>query len=188
MCRFRLVKNTPCRWLLSIWANHLYVSHLLSKVIRTSRVLELIHTDVFGPVSEEAWDGSKYFVAFTDDFSSASIVYCMELKSEVFEKFKEFVAHHCKKVKNLDCSSIAKLKADNGGEYVSNDLKNYCKGRGIQIIYTVAYNPEMNGVSERLNRRAIELMKMLITFLMMISIPSFNKAGNTPSGPGDLKE
>lgn len=137
-----------------------------SKVIRSNRVLELIHTDVFGPVSEEAWDGSKYFVAFTDDYSRASMIYCIQYKSEVYDKFKEFVALaeslHGKKMKKLDCSSIAKLKADNGGEYISNELKNFCKERGIQIIYTVPSNPEMNGVAERLNRTLAEKARTML--------------------------
>lgn len=40
-------------------------------VIRSNRLLELIHTDVYGRVSESAWDGSNYFVSFTDDFSES---------------------------------------------------------------------------------------------------------------------
>lgn len=135
-------------------------------VIRSGRVLELIHTDVHGPVPEEAWDGSRYFVTFTDDFSRASMVYCMEAKSETFEKFREFVAMaealHCKKVKQLDCGTISKLKSDNGGEYILNELKNYCKQRGIQIIYTVPCNPEMNGVAERLNRTLAEKARTML--------------------------
>lgn len=140
-------------------------------VTRSNRVLELIHTDVYGPVSEAAYDGSRYFVTFTDDYSRASMIYCMERKSEVFEKFKEFVAmveaEHCKRVKRLDCSSIAKLKAENGGEYVSKELKDFCKERGIRI-YTVPNNPEMNGVAERLNRTLVDKVR---TMLLAAKLP-----------------
>lgn len=59
---------------------------------RSNRILELIHTDVCGPMSESAWDGSRYFVTFTDDYSRASMIDCIERKSEVFEKFKEYVS------------------------------------------------------------------------------------------------
>lgn len=116
--------------------------------IRSNRILELIHTDVCGPVSTPGTDGSRYFVSFTDDYSRASMIYCMQNKSDVLEKFMEFVEmaesyHGCK---------ISKLRSDNGGEYTSKDFKNYCKSKGIQISYTAAYNPEMNAISERLNR------------------------------------
>lgn len=90
----------------------------------------------------------------------------MVFKSEVFQKFKEFVAmaeaQHCTKVKRLDCSTIAKLKADNGGEYISNELKAFCRERGIQIIYTVPSNPERNGVAERLNRTLAEKARTML--------------------------
>lgn len=116
--------------------------------IRSNRILELIHTDVCGPVSTPGTDGTRYFVTFTDDYSRASMVYCMRNKSDVLDKFREYVEmaeaqHGCK---------ISKLRSDNGGEYTSNDFKSFCKSKGIQISYTAPYNPEMNSISERLNR------------------------------------
>jgi len=35
---------------------------------------------------------------------------------------------------------IAKLKADNGGEYTSNEFRKFCRDKGIQMIFTVLYN------------------------------------------------
>lgn len=55
---------------------------------------------------------------------------------------------HGEKVKNLDCSKIAKMNADNGGEYISTIMKEFCKTKGIQLIYTVVSNPEMNGTRQ----------------------------------------
>lgn len=63
-----------------------------NKRSRPKRVLELIHTDVCGPMSEPAWDGSRYFVTFMDYFTRASMIYCIERKSDVLEKFKQYVA------------------------------------------------------------------------------------------------
>lgn len=135
-------------------------------VIRSNRLLELIHTDIYGRVSESAWDGSNYFVSFTDDFSRASTIYCIERKSEVFERFKEYVAmaesQHCTKVKKVDCTKVAKLRADNGEEYISIEMKLYCKHKGIQLMFTVAHNPEMNGIAERLNRTLVEKARTML--------------------------
>lgn len=121
-----------------------------NKRARSHRVLELIHTDVCGPIIQPAWDKSRYFVTFMDDFSRASMVYCIERKSQVLEKFKEF---GCK---------VAKLRADNGGEYTSHEFKNFCKQKGIQLLYTVPYNPEMNSVGERLNRTLQEKARTML--------------------------
>ena len=57
---------------------------------RVSELLELIHSDVCGPVSTTARGGYQYFVTFTDDLSRYGYIYLMRHKSETFEKFKEF--------------------------------------------------------------------------------------------------
>ena len=53
-------------------------------------LLELIHTDLCGPMSSTARGGFQYFITFTDDLSRYGYVYLMRHKSETFEKFKEF--------------------------------------------------------------------------------------------------
>jgi len=52
--------------------------------------LELVHSDVFGPVKQASISGRKYLVTFIDDFSSYVWIYFMKKKSEAFSKFKEF--------------------------------------------------------------------------------------------------
>lgn len=56
---------------------------------RATRVLERIHSDVCGPIDPPAWDGSRYFVSFIDDYSHFSMIYLMKKKSQVFERFRE---------------------------------------------------------------------------------------------------
>ena len=53
-------------------------------------LLEIIHTNVCGPMSVEARGGHHYFLTFTDDLSRYGYIYLMKHKSETFEKFKEF--------------------------------------------------------------------------------------------------
>ena len=64
-------------------------------------MLEIIHTDVCGPISVEARGGYRYFLTFIDDLSSYGYVYLMKHKSETFEEFKEFQSevenqHNCR--------------------------------------------------------------------------------------------
>lgn len=58
---------------------------------RASELLELIHSDVCGPMSVNSLGGSRFFVTFIDDYSHYTQVYFIKRKSEVFEKFQEFV-------------------------------------------------------------------------------------------------
>ena len=53
-------------------------------------LLEIIHTDVCGPMSVEARSGYRYFLTFTYDLSRYGYIYLTKHKSETFEKFKEF--------------------------------------------------------------------------------------------------
>jgi transposase InsO family protein len=52
------------------------------------------------------------------------------------------------------------LKLDNGGEYTSNYLKDFCKEAGIKEELTVSYNPQHNGVAERKNRSSLVLPRL----------------------------
>ena len=54
---------------------------------RATDLLEIIHTDVCGPMNIEACDGYHYFLTFTDDLSIYGYICLMKQKSETFEKF-----------------------------------------------------------------------------------------------------
>ena len=59
---------------------------------RAKEPLQLVHSDVCGPMSVQARGGYEYFVLFIDDYSRYGYVYLMQRKSETFGKFKEFLA------------------------------------------------------------------------------------------------
>ena len=59
---------------------------------RTKQILELVHSDVFGPVKVPSLGKSVYYVSFIDDFSRNTWIYFLKKKSEVFDRFKEFKA------------------------------------------------------------------------------------------------
>ena len=84
---------------------------------RANDLLEIIHTDVCGPMSVEARGGYRYFLTFTDDLSRYGYIYLMQHKSETFEKFKEFQSevenHRNKKIKS---------QSDRRGEYLSYEF------------------------------------------------------------------
>ena len=50
-------------------------------VIREKEILELIHSDVFGPVPIPSLGGSLYYVIFIDDFSRNTWLYFLKKKS-----------------------------------------------------------------------------------------------------------
>ena len=80
---------------------------------RASDLLEIIHTNVCGPMSFDARGGYRYFLTFTDDLSRYGYIYLIKHKSETFEMFKEIQ----NEVKNHRNKKIKFIRSDRGGEY-----------------------------------------------------------------------
>ncbi|KAL0310593.1 UNVERIFIED_CONTAM: Retrovirus-related Pol polyprotein from transposon TNT 1-94 [Sesamum angustifolium] len=117
---------------------------------RVKTVLELIHTDVYGPMRTPSHEQNRYFILFIDDYSRMTWVYFMREKSEVFKVFKKFK----KLVEKQSGRSIKVLRSDRGKEYNNSEFDNFCEEEGIEHQTTVSYNPQQNGVSERKNRNS----------------------------------
>ncbi|CAL2228921.1 unnamed protein product [Prunus armeniaca] len=119
---------------------------------KTTRLLDYIHSDVWGPALVKSLGGAHYYIIFLDDFSRKVWVYFMEEKYEVFTKFKEWKAE----VENLTERKINILRSDNGGEYKDSKFLEFCKSEGVKRHFTVRKTPQQNGAAERMNRTLIE--------------------------------
>ena len=62
----------------------------LKSETNTKGTLELIHSDVCGPMPSTSLSGYEYYVIFIDAHSRNTWIYFFKTKSEVFGKFKEF--------------------------------------------------------------------------------------------------
>lgn len=55
---------------------------------RAKRPLELVHSDICGPVNVDTYDGKKYFCTFIDDFTHNTVTFFMATtKDELFDCF-----------------------------------------------------------------------------------------------------
>ena len=125
--------------------------------IRSKRPLELVHTDVC-TMDSESLGGSKYFVTFIDDYSRCCAVFFMKHKSEVPEKFKQFLA------RTAGCGEkVGTLRSDRGGEYMSKSFKDFLTDQGIKIEFTAPDCPQQNGVAERMNRTLCEAARTMMS-------------------------
>jgi hypothetical protein len=92
---------------------------------RAQEPLELVHTDVLGPVEVQSLGGARYAIGFTDDYTRWRVVYPMKHKSESLDCLRRYiqdmnVLHRDSKVKTL-----IGLRSDNGGEYTGVDFKSF---------------------------------------------------------------
>ncbi|GKF39361.1 retrotransposon protein, putative, ty1-copia subclass, partial [Tanacetum coccineum] len=120
---------------------------------RAKDLLGIIHTDVCGPLRHVSRQGASYFITFTDDYSRYGYVYLLKHKHEVFEAFKVFK----NEVENQLGKTIKAIRSYRGGEYNSQEFKDYLKANGIVQQLTPPYTPQHNGVSERINLTTLPL-------------------------------
>ncbi|KAK1678385.1 hypothetical protein QYE76_039233, partial [Lolium multiflorum] len=126
---------------------------------RATDLLEIIHTDVCGPMSVASRGGYRYVLTFTDDLSRYGYIYLMKHKSETFEKFKEFQSE----VENQRNKKIKFLRSDRGGEYLSYEFGMHLKKCGILSQLTPPGTPQRNGVSERRNRTLLDMVRSMMS-------------------------
>ncbi|KAD5318290.1 hypothetical protein E3N88_18236 [Mikania micrantha] len=102
---------------------------------RKERILDLVHSDVCGPMKTRSLGGCSYFVTFIDDHS---------------RKWKD-------KMGRLKC-----IRTDNGGEYIG-PFDAYYREKGIRHQKSPPKTPQLNGLAERMNRTLAERVRCLLS-------------------------
>lgn len=120
--------------------------------------LELVHTDLCGPMEVESIGGGKYFLTFIDDYSRYLHVYILTSKDQVADTFIDFKNY----IEKQTGKKIKKIRSDNGKEYLNEKIKSFLRSEGIVHQLTVRYTPQQNGVAERMNRSIVEKARTLL--------------------------
>ena len=139
------------------------VSYMPKSPDRATTLLEVIHSDVCGPMHTPTFSGKRYFVTFIDEYSHYCVVYLLQNKSEVSTKFAQFVAL----AETQTGKRVRVLRSDNGGEYTSGILTKFCSDRGIVQKFTPPYTPQLNGVAERMNRALVKSARCMMEHAAM---------------------
>lgn len=124
----------------------------------TTKPLELLHTDVCGPMPVASLGGSNYFVTVLDDYSGLAMVQPMARKSETAAAIKATIAL----METQTGLTLQRLRCDNGSEYINTELTTFCTDKGIRLQTTVRYTPEQNGKAERLNRTLMDKVRPML--------------------------
>lgn len=125
---------------------------------KASRILDIVHTDLCGPMDNITPSGNRYAMTITDDFSRFTVTYLLKQKSEAAAIIKEYV----KWVENLFNRKPLVVRSDGGGEFINKELRNFYKQQGIQSQYTTAYSPQQNGIAERKIRSLTEMVRCML--------------------------
>lgn len=125
---------------------------------KSTAILQLLHSDLMGPMETQSIGHAKYLLTIVDDYSRYVFVFFLKKKCEVIEHFRNFKVF----IENQTNEKIKKIRSDGGGEYDCKEVENFCTKFGIQHQFTVAYTPEQNGVAERWNRTLTEKAKCML--------------------------
>jgi hypothetical protein len=124
----------------------------------SQRPIELIHTDIAGPYIKSL-NQKRYIITFIDDYTRALFIYPIATKGEAIDKLQHL---YNKLEANLGLK-IARIRADNAGEFKSIKWTEFTKEKGIITEPTVPYSPEQNGIAERYNRTILSHARAVIS-------------------------
>ncbi|GJT60404.1 putative ribonuclease H-like domain-containing protein [Tanacetum coccineum] len=170
LVRGNLVRGLP----LKIFENyHTYVACQKGKqhkascktklVCSISQPLQILHMDLFRPISIRSINHKTYCLVVTDDYSRFSWVFFLATKNETNGILKTFITG----IENQINHKVKIIKCDNGTEFKNNDMNQFGRMKGIKREFRVARTPQQNGVAKRKNRTLIEAaMTMLADSLL----------------------
>ncbi|TPX52462.1 DNA-directed DNA polymerase [Powellomyces hirtus] len=125
---------------------------------RASEVLELVHSDVCGPMRTLIIGGARYFILFIDNKSRAVFPYLLKTNPETLPSFRIFAAAAATETGCL----LNVLQSDHGGEYLSKAFSNFTQSLGIRHQLSSVATPQQNGVANCMNRTLVEMARCLL--------------------------
>ncbi|GJX91603.1 putative ribonuclease H-like domain-containing protein [Tanacetum coccineum] len=106
--------------------------------------LELLHMDLFGPVSVESINKKKYCLVVTDDCSKFSWVFFLAYKDETYDMLHDLIVG----LENRLRHKVKTIRCDHGTEFKNQLMNEFCAKKGIKREYSIARTPQQNGVAE----------------------------------------
>ena len=107
---------------------------------RATEKLEIVHTDILGPIDTISVDNFKYAIGFIDSYTRFSAVYLLKNKSDSTQMLKQFIA---------DYGKPKTIASDNPKEFKFGKFKQFCLDNAIRTEFSAPYTPEENGKIER---------------------------------------
>ncbi|WRX20691.1 Integrase [Theobroma cacao] len=136
------------------------------KIVSTSKPLEMLHIDLFGPISTTSLGEKSYGFVIVDDYSRYTWVYFLTHKNDALSTF----ISHCRKVENEKGLAIVSIRSDHGGEFESEEFEKFFNEKGLDHNFSAPKTPQQNGVVERKNRT---LKEMAQTMLCENNLPKY---------------
>ena len=99
--------------------------------------LELVHTDLCGPVTPPTAGGKRYFLLIVDDYSRYMWLELIRTKDEALRFFKKVKAMAGNE---KNCRLLA-FRSDHSGEFNSTEFTEFCEHNGVRHYTSASYTP-----------------------------------------------
>ncbi|GJU04624.1 retrovirus-related pol polyprotein from transposon TNT 1-94 [Tanacetum coccineum] len=136
-----------------------HASHKAKNLVSTTRCLELLHMDLFGPSAVRSYGGNRYTLVIVDDYSRYTWTRFLKDKTEAFDQFEIF----SKIIQNQLGCTIVSIRTDHSREF-DNEVQfgEFYDANGITHNFSAPRTPQSNGVVERKNRTLQEMSRTML--------------------------
>jgi hypothetical protein len=124
----------------------------------TTRPVEMLHMDLFGPIAYISIGSNKYGLVIVDDYSHFTWMFFLQDKSETQEVLKKFL----KRAQNESNAKVKKIRSNNVTKFKNTQIENFLDEEGIKNEFLVPYTPQQNRMSERKNQTLIEMVRTML--------------------------
>lgn len=128
----------------------------LLQPIQTSQIFEQVHIDIVGPIHQSR-TGNKYVITAIDAFSRygfAKPVPQVRASDIISFLYDEIIKCH---------GPPKKIASDNGTQFTSREFKEFVSKLDIEHHRTCEYNPQANGMDERLNGTLMKIVRNYVS-------------------------
>ncbi|KAK2375797.1 putative mitochondrial protein [Trifolium repens] len=122
---------------------------------KANKFFDLIHFDIWGPISIKSVHHHSYFLTAVDDYSRYTWIILMKTKSEARQHVQNFIIfaetqHNC---------SVNSIRTDNGPEFI---MPTYYASKGILHQSSCVETPQQNGRVERKHQQILNIGRALL--------------------------
>ncbi|CAI7901407.1 unnamed protein product [Closterium sp. NIES-53] len=138
----------------------------------TNAPLQDLHMDVWGPACINGQGRGRYFLLVVQDYMRYTTVFPLRSKGDVPNVLIPWIRANCLQLHERFCQDLPflRLHYDRGGEFSFDLLRDFCRGEGILLSFTLLVSAQQNGIAGR----CIGLvMKVARTSMIHAAAPHF---------------
>jgi hypothetical protein len=112
--------------------------HHAKNIMTTTRPLEMLHIDLFGPITYISIGGNKYSFVIVDDYSHFTWVFFLQDKGKTHEVLKKFL----KRAQNEFDTKVMRIRSNNGTEFKNPQVEDYLDEEDTKHEFLAPYTPQ----------------------------------------------